>query len=90
MSWYVNITGSPTAVSAAVAHDLHTPVAIKQVVDDLTGLFPGGEVVTVETQGHFEPSAVPPTGNATLLFKVQKFTKETEKAKDTAVPLATS
>jgi hypothetical protein len=88
MSWYVNITGSPTAVNAAVVNDPHTPVAIKKVVDDLTELFPSGEVVTVETQGHFEPSATPPTGQATLVFKVQKFAKETEVSKDSAVPLS--
>lgn len=90
MSWYVNITGSPTAVNAAVVNDPHTPVAVKKFVDDLTGLFLHGEAVTVETQGHFEPNASPPTGQATVIFKVQKFAKTPDVPQDTAVPLAAS
>lgn len=72
MSWGFTIAGKPDAVVADVKKVSCVPNGLVRCVEECAAQLPQGEVLFVESNGHFDAGDRKTYGSFSLTFKMQK------------------
>lgn len=72
MSWGFTIIGKPNAVVAEVKKVQCVPSGLARCIEECAAQLPQGEVLFVESNGHFDAGDSKSYGSMNLTFKMQK------------------